>query len=306
MNNKVENIKKTNLSLDFEHKFRTNAYYKKIEIIKYAFSHIILVLFTIFAIFPIYYILITSFNPIGSLVTSSLSDILPNISKLTLANYNGILFHHPFFLWMKNTLILTGTSTVIGVVLAIFSGFAMSRFNVPGKKSLLYTLLILALFPFTLMVIPFYFMFSELHLLDTYIGLIIPYSAGAVIYATYLIKNYVDAIPKDYEEAAQLDGYTRTEALFKILIPMAVPVIIFAALIGFMGPYTDYALAGQFITSKSLYTLAIGMYYVSQGDIVINYGTYAAFSILMGLPIFILFFVFQKYLVSGFSLSTYK
>ena len=224
MNNKVENIKKTNLSLDFEHKFRTNAYYKKIEIIKYAFSHIILVLFTIFAIFPIYYILITSFNPIGSLVTSSLSDILPNISKLTLANYNGILFHHPFFLWMKNTLILTGTSTVIGVVLAIFSGFAMSRFNVPGKKSLLYTLLILALFPFTLMVIPFYFMFSELHLLDTYIGLIIPYSAGAVIYATYLIKNYVDAIPKDYEEAAQLDGYTRTEALFKILIPMAVPI----------------------------------------------------------------------------------
>ncbi len=285
--------------------YRRNNYYKRMKIVKRVISHIVLILFALFAIFPIYYVVITSLNSIGSLAEATLADLLPT-AHLSLANYENILYHQPFLLWMKNTLILTGTSTVIGVLLSITSGLALSRFRIPAKHALLYMLLILTLFPFTMMVIPFYFMFSEFHLLDTYIGLIIPYSGGTVIYSSYLIKNYVDNIPKDYEEAAQMDGLSRRSALFRILIPMARPVIVFAAVIAFMGPYTDYALAGQFITSKSLYTLAIGMYYVSQGDIVINYGTYAAFSVLMGIPIFILFFVFQKYLVSGFSLSTYK
>jgi len=285
--------------------YRRNSYFKRVRIVKRVVSHIILIAFALFAIFPIYYVVITSLNSIGSLANATLADLLPT-SHLSFANYHNILFDYPFLLWMKNTLILTGTSTVIGVLLSISSGLALSRFRIPAKHALLYMLLILSLFPFTMMVIPFYFMFSEFHLLDTYIGLIIPYSAGAVIYSSYLIKNYVDNIPKDFEEAAQIDGLSRRSALFRILIPMARPVIVFSAVIAFMGPYTDYALAGQFITSKGLYTLAIGMYYVSQGDIVINYGTYAAFSVLMGIPIFILFFVFQKYLVSGFSLSTYK
>ncbi|MEM3363755.1 MAG: ABC transporter permease subunit, partial [Thermoplasmatales archaeon] len=121
-----------------------------------------------------------------------------------------------------------------------------------------------------------------------------------------LIKNYVDSIPRDYEEAAQLDGYSRTEALFKVLIPSAFPAVIFSFILSFMGPYTDYALAGQFLTSAHLYTLAIGMYYVSTGTVSMNYNTFAAFAVLMGLPIFIVFFVFQKYLVSGFSIGRYK
>ncbi len=285
--------------------FRMNTHFKRLRLVKRIISHLVLILFALFAIFPIYYVVITSLNSIGSLANATLADLLPS-ARLSLANYYSILFHHPFLLWMKNTLILTASSTVIGVALSISSGLALSRFRIPAKRALLYMLLILSLFPFTMMVIPFYFMFSEFHLLDTYIGLIIPYSAGAVIYSSYLIKNYVDNIPKDYEEAAQMDGLSRNSALFRILIPMARPVIVFSAVIAFMGPYTDYALAGQFITSKGLYTLAIGMYYVSQGTIVINYGTYAAFSVLMGIPIFVLFFVFQKYLVSGFSLSTYK
>lgn len=285
--------------------YKMNNYYKRIKIVKKVVSYIVLTFFAIFAVFPIYYVVITSLNSIGSLASASLADIIPNL-HLTLSNYYNIVFREPFLLWMKNTLILTGTSTVLGVMLAITSGLALSRYRIPAKHALLYMLLILTLFPFTMMVIPFYFMFAKLHLLDTYVGLIIPYSAGAVIYSSYLIKNYVDNIPKDYEEAAQMDGLSKRSALFRILIPMSIPVIIFAMLIAFMGPYTDYALAGQFITSKGLYTLAIGMYYVSQGDIVINYGVYAAFAVLMGIPIFILFFVFQKYLVSGFSLSMYK
>ena len=305
MENKFSNKNKTVAENSLENVYRMNNYYKRLKIVKRVVSHLVLIIFAIFAVFPIYYVVITSLNSIGSLAEASLSDLLPTAHS-SLANYISILYHHPFFLWLKNTLILTGVSTIIGVLLSITSGLALSRFNIPLKHAFLYMLLILTLFPFTMMVIPYYFMFAQLHLLDSYIGLIIPYSAGALIYSSYLIKNYVDNLPKDYEEAAQIDGLSRRSALFRILVPMSKPVIIFAMLIAFMGPYTDYALAGQFITSKSLYTMAIGLYYVSQGDIVINYGTYSAFAVLMGIPIFILFFVFQRYLVSGFSLSTYK
>ncbi|MCL4323561.1 MAG: sugar ABC transporter permease [Candidatus Thermoplasmatota archaeon] len=305
MENKLSNKNKNASQNSSESMYKLNNHYKRMRIAKRIVSHIVLIMFALFAVFPIYYVVITSLNSIGSLAQASLGDLIPS-SHLTLSNYIGIIYHHPFLLWLKNTLILTGVSTLVGVLLSITSGLALSRFNIPMKHVLLYMMLILTLFPFTMMVIPYYFMFAHLHLLDSYIGLIIPYSAGALIYSSYLIKNYVDSLPKDYEEAAQMDGLSRRSALFRILVPMSKPVIIFALLIAFMGPYTDYALAGQFITSKSLYTMAIGLYYVSQGDIVINYGTYSAFAVLMGIPIFILFFVFQRYLVSGFSLSTYK
>ncbi len=285
---------------------KRNNFYKRLKEIKLAVSYIVLILFSIFAIFPIYYIVVTSLSNLPTLATVSVSSLLPTLQSLDFSNYYNLIFHEPFLTWLTNTLILTGTSTVIGVALSITSGIGLSRMHIPGKKALLYMLLILTMFPFTIMVIPFYFMFSQLHLVNTYIGLIIPYSAGAVIFSSWLIKNYLDLLPKDYEEAAELDGYSKTEALFRILVPMAKPVIIFSALLAFMGPYTDYALAGQLITSPKLYTLAIGMYYVSQGTVTMNYSMFAAFAVLMGLPIFILFFVFQKYLVSGFSLSFYK
>ncbi len=281
-------------------------YYRRLRIIKRIVSHLFLILVVIFAVFPIYYVLLTSLSPLQNLAQVSLKTLIPNPAYLTTSNYRTIIYNYPFLLWLKNTLIYSSSATLIGLLLAITSGLALSRFNIPLKRIILYMMLILSLFPFVIMVIPFYFMFAQLNLLNSYYGLIMAYSGGAVIFSSWLIKNYVDLIPKDYEEAAQLDGYTRTGALFRVLVPIARPVIIFALVISFMGPYTDYALAGQILTSPSMYTMAIGLYYVSQGTVSMNYGTYSAFSILMGIPIFLLFFAFQRYLVSGFSISMYK
>ncbi len=283
-----------------------NSYFRRIRLLKRLLSHIFLILVSVFAVFPVYYIVITSLSPIPALIDVSAKSILPSISTLTLANYRQIIYDYPFGTWLKNTLFLTGTSTVLGVMLALTSGIAMSRMRIPGKKALLYMMLIISTFPFVIMVIPFYFMFSSLHLVNSYVGLIIAYSAGAVIFSSWLIKNYADSIPRDYEEAAQLDGYSRTGALFRVLLPIAKPVIIFALIISFIGPYTDYALVSVLIDKPHLYTLTIGMYSVVDGTLGMNYGTFSAFALLMGLPIFIIFFVFQRYLSSGFSLSMYK
>ena len=284
--------------------YKKNTYYKRISIIKKILSHIILIIVGVYSIFPIYYVILISLSSVNSIAETSLSDLLPKF--FSLSNYYLILFKYPFLTWLGNTLIFCTASTAIGIAFAIIAGIGMSRFNIPGKKAILYMMLILTMFPFVVMVIPLYFMFATLHLVDTYQGLILAYTGGALVYSSWLIMNYVNSLPRDYEEAAQLDGLTQSQALFRILVPMSRPVIIFATLVAFMGPYTDYALAGQFITTPSMYTLAIGLYYTSTGTVVMNYNVYAAFSVLMGLPLFILFFVFQKYLVTGFSLATYK
>ncbi len=281
-------------------------YYRRIRMAKRIVSHVFLILIVIFSIFPIYYVLLMSLSPLSNLSQMTVEKLIPNLTYLTTNNYNAILYHYPFLTWLKNTLIFSASATFFGVLLAISSGLALSRMNIPLRKVILYMMLILSLFPFVIMVIPFYFMFSELGLVNSYTGLIIAYSAGAVIFASWLIKNYVDMIPKDFEEAAQIDGYTRTGALFRVVLPIAKPVVIFALVLSFMGPYTDYALAGQLLTNPSMYTMAIGMYYVSQGTVSMNYGTYSAFAVLMGIPIFLLFFAFQRYLVSGFSIAMYK
>ena len=306
MQNIDETVKKTGFGTKYENTTKLNTYYRRIRRIKLGLSYLALTIICVYSIFPIYYIFLTSLSPLANLTSTNFSTLLPFHDYYSFANYYGIIFKNPFPTWLENTLILTGTSTLIGVGLSITTGIAFSRYRIPGKRALLYMLLVLSMFPFTIMVIPFYFMFSQLHLLDTYIGLIIPYSAGAVIFSSWLIKNYVDNLPRDYEEAATLDGYSRTGALFRVLVPMAKPAILLAVVLAFMGPYTDYALAGQFITSPKLYTMAIGMYYISQGTITVNYGVYSAFAILMGIPIFILFFFFQKYIVAGFSIATYK
>ncbi len=306
MENVKKNLSKSETVGKFENSDVLNRHFVRMRIIKRVLSYIALTIVAIYSVFPIYYIFITSLSPLANIGTTSLSDLIPTHSYYTFGNYYTILFKYPFGTWLSNTLILTSASTLIGVGLSITTGIAFSRYEVPGKKALLYMLLILSMFPFTIMVIPFYFMFSRLHLLDTYLGLIIPYSAGAVIFSSWLIKNFVDNLPRDFEQAAMLDGYSRTGALFRVYIPMAKPAILLAVVLAFMGPYTDYALSSLFLTNSKLYTLAIGLYQTSTLQVSINYGTYAAFSFLMGIPIFILFFFFQKYIVSGFSIGTYK
>lgn len=287
-----------------------NLRYRRIRIAKRVFTHVILIVVAVFAVFPIYYIIVNSLSPLATLASVSVTSMLPSITHMTLINYRALFaYQHDALLsiWLPNTLIYAGSASLIGIALSITTGIGLSRFKIPGKKAILYMLLILSTFPFVIMIIPFYDMFSSLKLTNSYAGLIIPYSAGAVIFASWLSKNYVDSIPRDFEEAAQIDGYSRTQALFKVLIPMTKPVIILSLLLAFFGPYTDYAFINIMVTSNGLWNMALGMYATTQiSSQAINYGMFSAFAVVMGFPLFIVFFVFQKYLMSGFSITTYK
>lgn len=273
-------------------------------------SHIVLIAVTIFALFPIYFIFWTSLRklPLGDLTVNSL---IPNLSTATVSNYAGILDDPTFYtVYLKNSLIFGFSAAAVGLVLALFTGYALSRFSFPGRKPLIYFIIALMQFPGTMLVIPYYFMFNQLGLINTYLGLIIPYSAGSMVFSGILVKNYIDSIPEDLEEAALVDGETKTGAFVKVILPLIKPILALGMLLAFVGPYTDYILASVFVTGDSLRTLALGLYSESasssSGGVVLNLGIFSAFSFLMGIPILIVYLVFQRYIISGLTLGGVK
>jgi arabinogalactan oligomer / maltooligosaccharide transport system permease protein len=273
-------------------------------------SHAVLLLTCAFALFPVYFIVVTSFStlPITSVTAQTL---VPKASQMTTASYHYVLYgQSPSFATMlTNSLIFGGSAAAAGVVLAAFTGFALSKFNFPGRRTFVYFILLISLFPSFVMILPFYLMFAKLGLIDTYLGLILPYSVGAVVFSGILVKNYMDSIPDDIEEAALLDGMSRTQAFFRVLVPLCYPVLGLAAFLAFVGPYTDYALASQFIQSNNLWTLALGLYHTAtppSGSGAENIGLVSAFAIVMSLPILVFYMVFQRYIIGGLTLGAVR
>ncbi|AHC51462.1 sugar ABC transporter permease [Sulfolobus acidocaldarius SUSAZ] len=271
------------------------------KIIRLAISYLVLTVMAIISIFPIYYIVITSLNDIPSLASVSLGSLLP--SKISLNAYYGILFQEPFFVWLRNSLIMALGTIIISVLVAFLTGAALSRLNVPGKKALIVFLYILTFLPSVATVIPLYVMFASLHLINTYYGLILAYSSGTSIFGAYLVKIFIDTIPPEYEEAAMVDGLSRFRAYIRVLLPMTKPIVAFIMLLAFLGAYTDYALANAFITSGNMWTLTLGMYYLAITNHSTLYNVFAAFSVIMGVPIMAIFIAFQKYIRNVYSLS---
>jgi len=282
---------------------------RAIRIAKKVATHAILIAACLFALFPIYFIIITSFStlPIAAITAHVL---VPSPSHLTLASYHTILYSlsPSFTSLLTNSLIFAGSAAAIGLGLAAFTGFALSKFQFPGRRTFVYFILIISLFPGFIMILPFYLMFAKVGLIDSYIGLIIPYSAGAVVFSGILVKNYMDSIPDDIEEAALMDGMGRTQAFFRVLLPLCLPVLGLAAFLAFIGPYTDYALANVFLTADpTKWTLALGLYNIANTDTgEQNYGLVTAFAILMSLPIVAFYMAFQRYIIGGLTLGAVR
>lgn len=276
------------------------------DLVRLLISYAVLTAAAVVAVFPIYYIVITSLSDVPALASVSFNTLLPKPASLSLEAYYGIIFQNPLLLWLRNSLIMAGATVAISVLLAFISGAALSRLNMPGKRTLMVTVYVLTFFPMTVTVLPLYLMFASLHLINTYYGLIIAYSSGTSIFGAYLVKLFVDAIPKEYEEAAMIDGLSRFQAYMRVLLPLSKPVLAFIALIAFMGAYTDYAMANVFITSADKWTLTLGMWYLSVTNRSTLYNVFAAFAVLMGVPIMAVFIAFQRYLTRMYTLSGVK
>lgn len=210
-----------------------------------------------------------------------------------------------FWKQLLNSVIVALVTTFLGLLLACTAAYAFSRFRFPGRQTGLMSFLVSQMFPGTLMMIPLYILMSKLGLLDNLLGLSLVYSTTAIPFCVWMLKGYFDTIPREIEEAALIDGASRTLIFWKIMLPLARPAIAVTALFSFMTAWNEFILAATFMNEETSYTLPVMLYkFVGPHDT--DWGHFAAAAILVSLPIIFLFFALQKNLVSGLTAGGVK
>ncbi|MBO1334455.1 sugar ABC transporter permease [Streptomyces sp. VRA16 Mangrove soil] len=257
-------------------------------------SHTVLIVASLVALFPIAWLIFLSLGP-GKDDYLHPSRIL---DTATLSNYTHVLQHTNFLKWLGNTLIVSLGTTVIGVLVAATSGYAVSRMKFPGYKKFMWILLVTQMFPVAVLMVPMYVILSDLGLIDTYAGLIIVYLTTAVPYCAWLMKGYFDTIPLEIDEAGRVDGLSPFGTFFRLILPLARPGLAVAAFYTMITAWSEVAFANTFLLDDQKYTLAVGLQtFVSQYDSQRQY--MAATAVLIAVPISAVFYLVQKNLVTG-------
>ncbi|MCF7826444.1 MAG: sugar ABC transporter permease [Candidatus Marinimicrobia bacterium] len=275
---------------------------KKTSPLQYIMIYIALFLAVAWSIFPILRVITISIRPGDNLLTESLA-LIPD--DWTFDNYIKLFTDHPFGRWIWNSILVTITVVVTGVALASTAGYALSRFRFPGRDASLLSLLVTQMFPATMLLLPLFIMLSSLHLINTYLGLIVIYSSTALPFCVWQMKGYYDTIPYSLEEAARIDGASRFMAFYKIILPLASPALVITALFSFMSAWTEYIVAAQVLWYKEMFTLPIGLKSF-QANMTTEWGLYAAGAMIVSLPAIALFLFLTKYLIGGLTLGSVK
>ncbi len=272
------------------------------KIARVSASYIVLIIFSLIALFPVVQVFTISLRPADRLLSTSLEIIPKNASLNT---YKILFTERPFFLWLMNSTLIAVVVTLTGVALASTAGYGFSRFRFVGKKLGLLSLLVTQMFPATMLLLPMYIMLVKLHLINTYLGIIIMYSATALPFCIWQMKGYYDTIPMSLEEAGRIDGCNQFQTFYKIIFPLAAPALVITALFSFMSAWTEYVVAAQILQDTDLWTLPLGLksFEANMGS---EWGLYGAASVIVMIPVVLLFLSLSKWLVSGLTMGSVK
>lgn len=279
---------------------RNNAKFKKK--LADAAAYLILIIFALIAIYPILQVLSISLRPGDRLLSTSLA-IIPD--DATVAAYKELFTGRPFLLWMRNSILISFVVTSTGVVLAALAGYAFSRFTFRGRNVGLLSILVTQMFPATMLLLPMYIMLVKLGLINTFLGVIIIYSSTALPFCIWMMKGYYDTISPSLEEAARIDGCNQFAAFYKVVLPLTAPALVIVALFSFMTSWAEYVVAAQVLQDTNLWTLPVGLQ-TFQANMSTEWGLYAAASLIVSIPVVILFLMLSKFLISGLTLGSVK
>ncbi|GGN89147.1 ABC transporter permease [Actinoplanes lobatus] len=256
--------------------------------------HGTMIVASLIAIGPIAWVLLSSFKP-GYAVQSS---ELTLVKDPTLANYEYVLFDTNFPMWFLNSVLVAAFTMLLGIFFSATTGYAMSRFNFPGRRPLMMVFLITQMFPVAILIVPIYTIMAKLGLINTLPSLVIAYLTIAVPFCAWMLKGYFDSIPNSLDEAASLDGCGPFRTFWTVILPLARPAIAVTGFYTFLTAWGEVAYASAFIQEDEKFTLAYGMrQFVPQFNPQWEYLTAAA--ILVTIPAGIVFLFAQKHLVSG-------
>ncbi|MET8149967.1 sugar ABC transporter permease [Actinoplanes sp. NPDC049668] len=263
--------------------------------------HATLIVAVLIAIFPIAWVVLSSLKP-GVWVQSSELSL---IKEPTLDNYKYVLTETLFPRWALNSLIVAVATTAIGVLMSATTGYALSRFNFPGRRQLLLVFLVTQMFPVSILIVPIYVIMANLGLINTHGSLIIAYLTIAVPFCSWMLKGYFDSISRELDEAAHIDGCGPFATFWRIILPLARPGIAVTAFFTFLTAWGEVAYATAFIQEESKFTLGYGLQqFVPAFNPQWEYLTASA--VLITVPAGIVFFFAQRHLVSGLTAGAVK
>jgi arabinogalactan oligomer/maltooligosaccharide transport system permease protein len=271
--------------------------------------HLVLVLILLFALFPIVFVVSAAINPLGTL---SSTELYP--TGASFENFVKLLTddRYPFAHWFLNSTIIAGVAAFSSVFLSMCAAYAFSRMRFKGRRVGLLALMLIQMFPQFLAIVTIYMIFTTVTDLwpafgfDQPWGLLILYLGGALGVSTWLMKGFLDTVPRELDESATMDGASHVQAFFRIILPLVAPILAVSALLAFIGTINEFLMASIFLTDPESKTLAVGLYGMIAGDRNVNFGMFAAGSLLTAIPTVGIFLWLQKYVVNGLTAGAVK
>jgi ABC-type maltose transport system permease subunit len=276
---------------------------------------VVAVLLIAFAIFPVLWMVSASFDNSNSLATQSL--IPPNAG---ISNYLRLFNKDPnfsygeikYWTWLGNSIKISGISTVLSLSITTLAAFAFSRLRFAGRVGMLKGILLIQAFPNLLSLVATFTLISNFGNivraigLNTHAGLIMVYMGGSMGMNIWLMKGYLDTIPRAIDESGMLDGASPFQIFRHLLLPLLKPILFVVSILSFIGTYGDFLLARVLLNDSSKYTLMVGLQIFTAGQFDKKWGVFAAGALIGALPIMLIYFFLQDQIVGGLTAGSVK
>jgi ABC-type glycerol-3-phosphate transport system permease component len=258
-------------------------------------SWLLLAVATAFAVLPVLWIFVTAFKPESEIYTAPPTWI-PHAP--TLGSFRYIAERAPFAVYLRNSVFVALGTTALGLIFGGLAGYAFSRFDFAGKRPILFGILATQMFPSVLLIVPLFQLIRRLQLLDTPYALILSNVTFALPLGIWLLKGSFDQVPRELDEAAMVDGAGHLGAFFRVVVPVSLPGLVATAIFLFIASWDEFVFALTFTSSDSARTLPVGLSLLTS-SYEVQWGHLAAMSVMVTLPVLVLFMVIQRGLVGG-------
>jgi len=270
---------------------------------------VIAVILIVFSIFPVLWMISASLNPTGSLATQTL---IPKNAGL--GNYRTLLTSNefPFWRWFGNSLKIATITSVLSLSITTVAAYAFSRFRFRGRVTMLKAILLINVFPGLLALVATFLMISQAGDilpflgLNTHTSLILVYLGGAMGVNIWLMKGFLDTIPREIDESAMVEGASNWQIFTKLILPLLRPILIVIAILNYIGTYGEFVLARVLLKSTDQYTLMVGLQIFTGAMFQQRWGVFAAGALLGALPIMIIYLLLQDQIVGGLTQGAVK
>lgn len=245
---------------------------------------------------PVLYAFSVSLHAGNSLLGSDFTFLT---RQMTLANYRAVFVEEPILRWFSNSMLMAAAAVAVSLGTGIPAAYVFSRKRFPGRRVILRLLILLYAFPALLSMTALYKLLSPMGLINSRLGLIIVYTGTMAVFALWNMKGYFDTIPVEIEEAAMIDGARPVQIVMKILLPLARPTIVVTGMMVLIYVWNEYIFAINFMTGEDTFTLAAGLYSLQATEMSGSWPVFAAASIVVSIPILLIFFLLQKNMTTG-------